>query len=345
MPLNLSLIKDGTKSVEDFNRPLIQLNSGKEDSLPLPPGSNYVLTSSLQGIKSWTKNLEIGVTPDDAFRGDWGNIAYQHSQSSHDYFAKTGGTLTGDITLGNNALVYDASNKVSILNGNLNLNSTGFVYIDALGIKLNDTVLLQGNGANEARIQVNTNYLAITNAIASDGHIIISSDEGLIEFSNNLKTLELDATKVTVGTNVLDSTGLWIDGTQVIDALGSISGANIDMTADYESAWMYVSAGTEINIPHTLGFLPKITQIYFSHNGTETQDKTIYTIPHVTSRYYYFSYYWYWYNTNYNYVWDVATWIESMDRNNYRLHMGRGGVYYRDDVRYSSGYVKVMMWK
>jgi hypothetical protein len=330
--VQLTLIKDGTYSADDFNRPFNQLNSGKEDKLPLPSNNSMVLTSDISGNRSWTNLLKVGLTADDAFRADYGIIAYDHSQSDHNFLPLSGGILTGDVNLTTNGLIFTSS-TVKELNGNLELATTGYVDVaSSLGLRLDAQSFITATGTTSV-FQVNGNNLTITNTTFNSGALELSTDKSSIQINNDVQTNILTSSRVNVGVHSLRTDGLWINNTQVIDTNGNISGANIDFTADYESSWMYVTKNTEVNVPHSIGFIPRLVQITFATTNTPT---TVYTVPYHSTT----AYSWWYSTTNV-----VSTYIESMDATNFRYKTGNVGVFYKDGTTYTAGYVKVMLWK
>ena len=87
----------------------------------------------------------LGETADTAYRGDRGKIAYDHSQSDHDFLHRKGGTMLGDITTKNLLPVSDITHSLgsataayaSIYGSNIRAQRGGYQYgsiqVDAIG--------------------------------------------------------------------------------------------------------------------------------------------------------------------------------------------------------------------
>ena len=60
--------------------------------------SHRFVTDTEKSTWNAKSNLALGTTSTTAYRGDLGAIAYNHSQSAHDYLPLAGGTLTGTAT-------------------------------------------------------------------------------------------------------------------------------------------------------------------------------------------------------------------------------------------------------
>ena len=353
MPINISLIKDGDKRADNFNTPLIQLNQGKEDRIPVPETTGMVLTSDITGHKSWTKNLSLGTTSTTAFRGDLGNIAFTHSQSAHDYYAKTGGKISGDVDITGYKLILNSTNNIQGLSADTVVTSNGFLTVKGLGIKLdsptNDLTVrsFSSFGTTGIGLYLNADYFAFgrwINGMGPQDEMVMYTNMPKVYVGDQVRAQKLTAPVVVAGTSQLDSTGLRINGQQVVDSTGTISGANIDLVADYESAWIYVSGGNNrFTIPHNLGVRPRLYQIVFSHDNSTSSTKTVYTIPHVHTSYN--NYWWYWWYGWYGYGANCYTLVESFNNTHYTIFTGEGGVYTNSNNRYGSGYVKVMFWK
>jgi len=347
MAINLSLLKYGDRDVKNFNTPLIQLNQGKEDKIPLPSELNMTLTSDLQGNKSWIKLLSLGTSNTTAFRGDYGQIAYIHSQSPHNYLATTGGTLTGDISLPNNKINI-GTNNISSNASNIIINTNGFCELSGLGLKLRTSTIKDYSDELKEGIVIGnktTNIILGKNLDTTyhTNEAILDSNLSNIFIKPNLRTTNISATALSVGRISINNQGFFIDSTKIIDENGNISGANVDMTPDYESPWIYVSANQEIIIPHNIGTRPKFTQIIFSTNNSNDENKTVYTIPQVNTTSH--NYWWYWWYGWEGYGADAHTFIHWYNNINYCIKTGFGGVYNNGDIRHTSGYVKVLLWK
>jgi hypothetical protein len=353
MPVNIQLLKQGDRSPENFNTPLIQLNTGKEDRLSLPYNLGLVLTSDLQGNKTWIQNLELGVTAKNAYRGDYGQIAYNHSQSFHDYYPNQGGKIKGDIDLNTHKLILSTTNTLEVIAADTVVTSNGFFKVKGLGIKIDSTVnaltvrSFSGTTTSGIGLYIDADYLAFGKWAAGQGpqdEMVMTSSQPKVYAGDQVRAQRLTAPVIVAGTSQLDSSGLKINGVSVIDGSGTISGANIDLVADYESAWIYVTGGDyRITIPHNMGSRPRISQIIFSYDNSVSETKTVYTIPHIQTGYN--NYWWYWWYGWYGYGANCHTIVESYNNSSYVIKTGSGGVYSNGDSQWYSGYVKIMFWK
>ena len=341
MPVNIQLLKNGDRSPENFNTPLIQLNTGKEDRLSLPYKLGLVLTSDIQGNKSWIQNLEIGVTPETAYRGDYGQIAYTHSQSFHDYYPNQGGKIKGDIDLNTYKLILSTTNTIESIAADTVVTSNGFLNVIGLGIKFNSSNVTARTYLSGLGIFVGSDYFLLS---PNNDEFMLSTNKARMFLNSDIRANKLTAPVIVAGTSQLDSTGLKINGVSVIDGSGTISGANIDLVADYESSWIYVTGGDyRITIPHGMGIRPRISQIIFSHDNSASSTKEVYTIPHIQTNQN--NYWWYWWYGWNGYGANCHTIIESYNSSTYTIKTGAGGVYSNGDSQWYSGYVKIMFWK
>jgi hypothetical protein len=351
MPINISLLKEGDKRPDNFNTPLIQLNQGKEDRIPFPEKSGLVLTSDINGNKTWIENIKLGNTSSTAFRGDYGQIAFNHSQLPHDYYAKTGGKITGDVEI-TGTLTLSTTNKIQAVSADTVVTSNGFLKVVGLGIKLdsptNDFTIRPYNGVNTKGVglYINSDLFSFGKWQEGQGpqdEMVLFSSMPKVYIGDQVRAQNISAPIITAGTSQLDSTGLSIGGHKVIDSSGTISGANIDLVADYESPWIYVSGGNTFSIPHNLGIRPRFYQIVFSHDNSNSDTKQVFTIPHIQTTAN--NYWWYWWYGWNGYGANCYTLVESYDNIHYWIRTGDGGVYTNANNRYSSGYVKIMFWK
>jgi hypothetical protein len=354
MPVNIQLLKQGDRSPENFNTPLVQLNTGKEDRISLPYKLGLVLTSDLQGNKTWIQNLDLGVTAETAYRGDLGQIAYNHSQSFHDYYPNQGGKIKGDIDLNTHKLILSTTNTLEAIAADTVVTSNGFLKIKGLGIKIdspvNDLTIRSYSGPWSTGIgfYLNGDYLAFgrwqPNVDRPQDELVLYSSAPKIYIGDQVRAQRLTAPVVVAGTSQLDSSGLTIGGQKVIDSSGTISGANIDLVADYESAWIYVTGGNyRITVPHGMNGRPRIAQLLFSHNNSTSLTKDVYTIPHIQTNNN--NYWWYWWYGWNGYGANCHTIVESYNSSTYTIKTGSGGVYSNGDSQWYSGYVKIMFWK
>ena len=353
MPVNIQLLKNGDRSPENFNTPLIQLNTGKEDRLSLPYKLGLVLTSDIQGNKSWIQNLEIGVTPETAYRGDYGQIAYTHSQSFHDYYPNQGGKIKGDIDLNTHKLILSTTNTLEAIAADTVVTSNGFLKVRGLGIKIdtptNDLTVrsFAGTTISGIGLYINADFFAFGRWTLGNGpqdEMVMYTNRSKVYVGDQVRAQRLTAPVVIAGTSQLDSSGLTIGGQKVIDSSGTISGANIDLVADYESSWIYVTGGDyRVTIPHNMGTRPRISQIIFSSDNSDSQEKEVYTIPHIQTNHN--NYWWYWWYGWNGYGANCHTIIESYNSSTYTIKTGAGGVYSNGDSQWYSGYVKIMFWK
>jgi hypothetical protein len=354
MPVNIQLLKQGDNSPESFNTPLVQLNTGKEDRLPLPYSLGLVLTSDLKGQKSWIQNLELGTDATTAYRGDYGQIAYNHSQSPHDYYPNQGGKIKGDIDLNTHKLILSTTNTLEVVAADTVVTSNGFLKIKGLGIKIDSAVndltirSYSGQWATGIGLYLNGDFLTFgrwqSNVDRPQDELVLYTSSPKIYIGDQVRAGSLTAPVVVAGTSQLDSSGLKINGVSVIDGSGTISGANIDLVADYESAWIYVTGGNyRITVPHNMGSRPRISQIIFSHDNSTSLTKDVYTIPHIQTQYN--NYWWYWWYGWNGYGANCHTILESYNSSTYTIKTGAGGVYSNGDTQYYSGYVKIMLWK
>lgn len=84
-----------------YSKPASTSSISESDTLNSAIGK---LEKSLSDIDAAVKNIQatgstliLGETSTTAYRGDYGKIAYEHSQASHNYMPMTGGIVSGDL--------------------------------------------------------------------------------------------------------------------------------------------------------------------------------------------------------------------------------------------------------